>query len=96
MNEMRPPNADLATDTELVRGYVEILVDAGRNVIAIMHSYGGAVGTNALCGLSLNDRTQKALSGGVSHLIYLCALHFGRVAPWSGRSKNSVTRTFCH
>ena len=48
MNEARPPNADLATDTAMVRGDVESLVDAGRTVIAIMHSYGGQVGTNAL------------------------------------------------
>ncbi len=41
MNETRPPNADLADDTALIRGYVESLVDAGRTVIAIMHSYDG-------------------------------------------------------
>lgn len=75
MNETRPPNADLADDTALIRGYVESLVDAGRTVVAIMHSYGGQVGTNALHGLGLKTRTQQAegLSGGVAHLIYLCA-----------------------
>lgn len=74
-NEARPPNADLATDTTMIRGYVESLVDAGRPIIAIMHSYGGQVGTNALYGLGLNDRTQREgnKSGGVVHLIYMCA-----------------------
>lgn len=74
-NEARPPNADLATDTTMIRGYVEGLVDAGRLIIAIMHSYGGQVGTNALYGLSLNDRTKREgnQSGGVVHLIYMCA-----------------------
>lgn len=75
MNEARPPNTDLTTDTEMIRGYVESLVDAGRSIIAIMHSYGGQVGTNALYGLGLKScsRRGESLSGGVIHLIYMCA-----------------------
>ena len=75
MNEARPPNTDLATDTALIRGYVESLVDAGRHVIAIMHSYGGQVGTNALSGLGLNSRAQRGEgpSGSVIRLVYMCA-----------------------
>lgn len=73
MNGARPPNADLATDTALIRGYVESLTDAGRTVIAIMHSYGGQVGTNALLGLGLESRAKQGLTGGVAHLIYMCA-----------------------
>ena len=72
VNEARPPNTDLTTDTALVRTYVESLVEAGRTVIAIMHSYGGQVGTNALYGLGLNTRAEGR-SGGVAHLIYMCA-----------------------
>ncbi|KAL8711791.1 MAG: hypothetical protein Q9225_007064 [Loekoesia sp. 1 TL-2023] len=68
MNEKRPPNADLTDDTALIRAYVESLVEAGRIVIAIMHSYGGQVGTNALLGLGLTNRTR---SGGVAHLVYM-------------------------
>lgn len=75
MNEARPPNMNLIDDTALIRTYVESLVDAGRTVIAIMHSYGGQVGTNALYGLGLNTSNQhaKGSSGGVAHLIYMCA-----------------------
>ena len=73
MNEARPPNTDLTTDTAIIRGYVESLVDAGRTVMAIMHSYGGQVGTNALYGLGLKHRTQHGKPGGVIHLIYMCA-----------------------
>ncbi|KAI0407965.1 alpha/beta-hydrolase [Xylaria palmicola] len=39
-NQVRPPNGDLESDTALVRGYVESLVRAGRDVVAILHSYG--------------------------------------------------------
>ncbi|OCL05377.1 hypothetical protein AOQ84DRAFT_413728 [Glonium stellatum] len=73
VNETRPPNADLATDTSLIRSYVESLVDAGRTVIALMHSYGGQVGTNALQDLGHTSRTKQGQSGGVAHLIYMCA-----------------------
>lgn len=70
MNGARPPNADLATDTAFVRRYVESLIDAGHTVTAIMHSYEGQVGTNALHGLSLQRRQQPS---GVASLIYMCA-----------------------
>lgn len=71
MNEARPPNAGLSDDSALVRSYVESLVRAGRSVVAIAHSYGGQVATNALCGLGVDARAAKGLKGGVSHLIYL-------------------------
>ena len=75
MNEARPPDSDLASDTTTIRVYVENLVNLGRHVIAIMHSYGGQVGTNALHGLGLESRTRRreGSTGGVVHLIYMCA-----------------------
>ncbi|XDG05474.1 hypothetical protein ABKA04_005089 [Annulohypoxylon sp. FPYF3050] len=72
-NGTRPPDGDLVTDTALVRSHVKSLVDAGHTVIALLHSYGGQVGTNALHGLSYQARMNKGLTGGVSHLIYICA-----------------------
>ncbi|CAJ2510476.1 Uu.00g132850.m01.CDS01 [Anthostomella pinea] len=41
MNGAMPPTADLASDTEFIKAYVEKLLDAGKTVIAITHSYGG-------------------------------------------------------
>lgn len=77
VNKASPPNADLYTDTALIHSYVESLVEAGRTVVPIMHSYGGHVGTNALHGLGLESRkktkTTESPTGGISHLIYLCA-----------------------
>lgn len=68
---MCPPNADQSSDTTLIRSYVESLVRAGRTVIAIGHSYGGQVYSNALHGLGVEARSSKGLRGGVSNLIYL-------------------------
>lgn len=48
MNQSRPPNADLASDSDLIRSYATSLVEAGRTIAVLMHSYGGQVGTNAL------------------------------------------------
>lgn len=73
MNEARPPNAGLSHDSALARSYVESLVRAGRPVVAIGHSYGGQVMSNALHGLGVDARAAKGLKGGVSHLIYLTA-----------------------
>ena len=70
LNGSRPPNADLYTDSEAIAKLVTGLADAGRSVSVLMHSYGGQVGTNALCGLSLESRKQQNLPGGVIRLVY--------------------------
>lgn len=68
-----PPTASLADDVAHVREVVKSAVGAGEHVLMIMHSYGGAVGTGAVEGLSLAERSAAGLSGGVVHLLYLCA-----------------------
>ncbi|KAF2713005.1 alpha/beta-hydrolase [Pleomassaria siparia CBS 279.74] len=78
MNGARPPNANLETDTDAIRSFVENLVNKGHNVAALMHSYGGQVGTNALYGLGKGG---SAGAGGVSQLIYMTA--FAQAEGWS-------------
>lgn len=72
-NGTRPPNADLADDTALIRSYASSLVRAGRHVLVIAHSYGGQVCSNSLYGLGLEARSKQGLKGGVSQLIYMTA-----------------------
>ena len=74
MNGARQPNADLTTDTDFIRQHVEKLVDAGSTIVALMHSYGGQVGSNALAGLGVENRSSRGLNGGVAKLVYVCAL----------------------
>jgi dienelactone hydrolase len=71
INGARPPNADLFSDSLLIRCSVESLVRAGRVVVALMHSYGGQAGSNALYGLGVETRLAQGLPGGVSQLIYM-------------------------
>ncbi|KAI6092513.1 alpha/beta-hydrolase [Hypoxylon rubiginosum] len=87
--QVRPPVSDLTTDTFLIRNYAEDLVRTGHTVIAIMHSYGGQVGTNALCGLGLSSSTGS--KGGVSNLVYLS----GYAVP-EGRAMMDTVREFGH
>lgn len=73
MNGSRPPNMDLNSDTDHVRSVVKVLVNEGRNVIVLMHSYGGQIGTNAFQGYGQEQRKKEQLTGGISALIYLAA-----------------------
>lgn len=75
MNGSRPPNADLYTDSALIRSYVESLAEAGRKIVVLMHSYGGQVGTNALAGLGLETRQKEkgVNAGGITRLVYITA-----------------------
>ena len=49
------------------------LTDAGREFVCVMHSYGGAIGTEAMHGLGLDERRARGLEGGVTRLIYIAA-----------------------
>ncbi|KAI1809063.1 alpha/beta-hydrolase [Poronia punctata] len=73
VKDVRPPTGDLYSDTDVIRSYAENLVQDGRHVVALMHSYGGQVGTNAMHGLGVETRATHGLQGGISHLIYMAA-----------------------
>lgn len=71
INEARPPTADLYTDTTQIRDYATKLVDSGKKIIALAHSYGGQVATNSLVGLGATSRRGKP--GYVAQIIYMAA-----------------------
>lgn len=75
--QIRPPTASLEADAIFMREFVQDLVNKGTTVAALMHSYGGQVGTEALEGLG--EPTQAG--GRVSQLIYMTA--FAQDAGWS-------------
>src|SRR5690625_3320154 len=64
-NGARPPNSSFEADVAAVREMVESLVEDGRKVFMLMHSYGGAVGTEAVRELAFKDRQSLNLPGGV-------------------------------
>lgn len=68
-----PATANLKHDTLEIRQTIERLVEKERDVIVLMHSYGGVVGANALDGLLAPQRREKGFKGGVAHLVYMAA-----------------------
>lgn len=62
-------------DATLIRSELTKLVeDLGKDVIVVMHSYGGVVGTEAVHeSLAKKIRKGKGLPGGVLALLYMCA-----------------------
>ncbi|KAF5696148.1 signal peptide protein [Fusarium mundagurra] len=68
-----PPSKGLSDDVAAVRAAVEKLVDEGKKVMVVVHSYGGLVGAEAVKGLGLKQRAQEGQTGGVIQLVYLSA-----------------------
>ncbi|PHH64523.1 hypothetical protein CDD81_4302 [Ophiocordyceps australis] len=72
-NGQQPPNSSFDADVRAVRLAVLPLVQAGQQVVLLMHSYGGVPGTSALQDLTLKDRRGQNLQGGVVALVYAAA-----------------------
>ncbi|KAF2437242.1 hypothetical protein P171DRAFT_459309 [Karstenula rhodostoma CBS 690.94] len=66
---------DLSDDAASVEIILRKLVEEeSKTVVVVMHSYGGLVGAEAVPEeLTLKDRKEKTLAGGVSHLFYFAA-----------------------
>ncbi|KAI8630708.1 alpha/beta-hydrolase [Xylariaceae sp. FL1651] len=79
LTSLPTPPASLREDAAAVRTLVSSLVERGERVLMVMHSYGGAVGTDAVgssepeAPLHFAARQAAGLKGGVIHLLYLCA-----------------------
>ncbi|KAJ4303192.1 hypothetical protein N0V90_002085 [Kalmusia sp. IMI 367209] len=64
----------LADDVQVTEDAIRKLVDDGKTVVLAMHSYGGLVGAEAVPeDLTLANRKERGLPGGVSHLFYFSA-----------------------
>lgn len=56
-----------------IHAHVLSLLDSGSDVLVVMHSYAGISGTDAMAGLSVQERKAGGKSNGVIGLVYLCA-----------------------
>lgn len=68
-----PGKDGLHEDAAVVRAEINRLVDQGKDVILVMHSYGGLVGSQAVEGLGKASRKQHGLPGGVIHMAFIAA-----------------------
>lgn len=82
-----PPEkaATLAEDVTYFHGVVAKLVEQGKEVVLVTHSYGGIVGTEVCKGLTKTDREAAGKKGGLIRLVYMTA-----VVPMLGQSLNNV------
>lgn len=67
------PVKDLGPDVAAVNEVVEPLVEQGKEVIAIMHSFGGIIGTESLGAFGKKAREAEGKKGGVTKLVYMTA-----------------------
>lgn len=61
-------------DADFIRNHVLLPeLDQGREVVVIVHSYGGCPGSAAAQGLSKAERAAAGKAGGVIGLVFMCA-----------------------
>ena len=67
------PNAKtFSSDVHAIRDAVETLVNKRREILLVMHSAAGYIGSQAIKNLSLAKRQERGQAGGVKKLVYLC------------------------
>lgn len=73
LNPSDPSTATPAADSQHVRGkyLLPLVEEEGKDVVVVMHSYGGVVGSAAAKGLSKSVRTRSGGKGGVIGLIHI-------------------------
>jgi hypothetical protein len=61
-------------DVDAIQDVVRpIITDQGKDVLLVVHSYGGVVGGESVRGLEKASREKQGKRGGISHLYYCCA-----------------------
>ncbi|KAL8747120.1 MAG: hypothetical protein Q9190_000943 [Brigantiaea leucoxantha] len=93
-DSLHPRVQSVATDAAFIRERLLIpVIEAGQEVVVIMHSYSGGPGSVAAKGLSLAERRAAGRTGGVIGLIYISAFiahegqtlvsgNGGQLSPW--------------
>lgn len=73
------PGKNMTDDANHIRGVIEAIANKGREVVLVMHSYGGIPGTQSLSGVTRHERRNAAGGndkgkGGVVRLVYASSL----------------------
>jgi pimeloyl-ACP methyl ester carboxylesterase len=67
------PLEDFTPDVLAIRTAVQALIEEGKDVIVVMHSYSGFPGSEALLGQSKKEREERGNERGVVRLVYIMA-----------------------
>ena len=68
-----PGNPSMEDDIAAIRKSVETILAEEKDVIMVMHSAGGFLGSNAIKGLSTKKRAEQGLKGGIIGIVFLTA-----------------------
>ena len=76
INPSHPAITDAAHDAETVlqQSLLPLIQNEDKDVIIVMHSYGGVPGSSAARGLSMIQRKKKGEKGGIIGLIYISGI----------------------
>jgi pimeloyl-ACP methyl ester carboxylesterase len=88
-----PFTADVANDASAVRAALLPLLGEGKELVLVLHSYGGVPGSAAAKGHSVSERRAAGLPGGILGLVFVAAfivpegqtcvgLTGGKILPW--------------
>lgn len=66
-------NKTLSDDTIALRKVLEKIAATGAEIVLVLHSYGGTVGSNAVDGLGVKERALQNKNGGVIMVVYMAA-----------------------
>lgn len=72
--EPADPAPGLADDVKEASSVLNKHIDQGKDVVLLMHSYGGMVGTEATRGLSRVEREKDGLKGGIIRMVFLASI----------------------
>lgn len=78
LNPQNPHEVNVAADSTFIREKMLLpLLEAGKDIMLVMHSYGGVPGSCAAKGLSKGERSSQGHSAGISGIVYLAAILAG-------------------
>ena len=80
-------------DVEVVRNALNDVVETESDIILVVHSYGGIVGSSAAKGFWKKQRREKDKDGGIVHMVFISAVALdegvsvkdgigGKLPPW--------------
>ncbi|KAF2233418.1 alpha/beta-hydrolase [Viridothelium virens] len=71
--QQAPNDLGFKDDVQIIRAYLELLVERGHRVILVLHSAGGFLGRSAAKGFTEKERNASGKTGGVARIIYVAA-----------------------
>lgn len=71
------PKHPAEADIELFSDTARKLADEGNEILAVAHSYGGVVATEAFSGLGIKTRREQGLPGGICSIICIAGFLLG-------------------